>query len=195
MSLKVEGILKIKYYFIFSSCLLLFSSEASYICSNQHVYLNAIKPQPNSPSDTRTSLYLHLKTCQKQFVCDSGYPSCFNLPSYSSRIPILSHPTFSRPNDTKKAPPTNRKPGAKQSAPSVTDLHPLCPSSAPRPSRPHRGAARGPSSTGLPEAPRRRSSPIPPGAGRARRQDGRMGARIPGWARIEGKAARGPALT
>lgn len=174
------------------------TSEVLHICSNQHVYLNSIKPPPNSPSDTLSSLYLHLKTRQNQFVCDFGYPSCLNVSSYSSSIPTPSHPIFSLHNGT-KTPRTNRKPGANQGAPSVTDLHPLCRARAtlrvPLPSPPHRGAARGPSSTGLPEAPRRRSSPTPPGAGRARRRDGRMDARIPGWARIEGKAARGPALT
>lgn len=33
---------------------------------------------------------------------DFGYPSFSSLPSYGSSIPIPSHPTFSRPNGTKK---------------------------------------------------------------------------------------------
>lgn len=175
------------------------TSEAIHICSNQHVYLNSIKPPPKSPSDIRSSLYLYLKTCQDQFTCDFGYPSCLSLPSYSLFIPMPSHPTFSHGLMAQKAPRTNHKPGANLAVPSLTDPHPLwrarATRGAPLPSPPQRGAARGPSSTGLPQAPCRGSSSIPPGAGQARRRDGRMGAGIPGWARIEGKAARGPALT
>lgn len=116
------------------------TSEVLHICSNQHVYLNSIKPPPNSPSDTLSSLYSHLKTRQKQLVCDFGYPSCLNVSSYSSSIPTPSHPIFSLHNDT-KTPRTNRKPN--QGAPSVTVLHPLCRARAtlrvPLPSPPHRG--------------------------------------------------------
>lgn len=128
---------------------------------------------------TTELIYSHLKTCQKRFVCDFRYPSCLNLPSFSSPIPSPSHPTFSLHSGTKTprtTPRTRHTPGravCHRPAPALPrQSRPGCPAPFPTPPwRSPRALLPGPPGGSAPqERPHRSGGRAGAAAGRA---DGR----------------------